>query len=184
MLDNVQNTAEQQALGNQEEQHQERIHEIVHQAETGFQPKRVICIPVDSSKHSSFLVDWAIETIINKDTDQVVLLNVRPFAYTGSFPYILPSEAINQMETNLRQTSHALLTSFAKSLVAHKIHTRAVALCGDAREELEFKINKLKPDFVLVGTRGLGTVSRAILGSVSAHLLHTVKVPVMVVPMQ
>ena len=39
-----------------------------------------------------------------------------------------------------------------------------------------------KADSITVGQRGLGTVSRALVGSTSDYILHHSDVPVMVVP--
>ena len=86
------------------------------------------------------------------------------------------------MENTLREESHNLLKRHAKAFVASKIHVRAIALRGDPREELTYKIDHLKPNLVVVGSRGLGTVSRVFLGSVSTHLIHHLPVPVLVVP--
>lgn len=86
-------------------------------------------------------------------------------------------------EEQLKQHSHTLLKQVAKKFQDKNIHVRAISMRGDAREELEFKAENLKPDFVMIGSRGLGVVSRAFLGSVSEHLVHHLKCPVMVVPL-
>ncbi|KAH6588531.1 hypothetical protein BASA61_005891 [Batrachochytrium salamandrivorans] len=38
---------------------------------------RTVCIAIDGSKNSSYAVQWAIDNILRKETDQVVLLHVR-----------------------------------------------------------------------------------------------------------
>ena len=42
-----------------------------------FEAKRVIVFPVDSSPNSKEALKWSIHNLINKETDQVVLVNVR-----------------------------------------------------------------------------------------------------------
>jgi nucleotide-binding universal stress UspA family protein len=44
------------------------------------------------------------------------------------------------------------------------------------------EIEKLKPDLVAIGARGLNVFSKILLGSVSEHLVHHVECPVVVVP--
>ena len=39
---------------------------------------------------------------------------------------------------------------------------------------------EIKADMVVMGTRGLGTVRRTILGSVSDYVLHHVHIPVII----
>jgi hypothetical protein len=41
-------------------------------------PHRVIAIAVDSSEYSQHAFNWALDNIIRPETDEVVLLNVRP----------------------------------------------------------------------------------------------------------
>lgn len=43
-------------------------------------------------------------------------------------------------------------------------------------------VDKYEANLVVMGSRGLGALSRAILGSVSDYVLHHVNVPVIIVP--
>jgi hypothetical protein len=52
--------------------------EHVLESSAEFNASRVIVFPVDASPNSKEAVKWALKTLINKDTDQVLLLNVRP----------------------------------------------------------------------------------------------------------
>lgn len=65
----------------QQQQPQQPQHEPEHVITSDFEPKRVIVLPVDGSKSSLDCIHFAIEKIVNKETDQVVLLNVRPYAF-------------------------------------------------------------------------------------------------------
>jgi len=51
---------------------------------------------------------------------------------------------------------------------------------GSSGEILVKDLNKDPCDMVIVGTRGLGTVRRTILGSTSTYLVHHSPVPVLV----
>ncbi len=57
----------------------ETVHEQVIEAHATFEPKRTICLPVDESEGARQAVQWAIEKVINPETDQVILLNVRNY---------------------------------------------------------------------------------------------------------
>jgi hypothetical protein len=77
------------------------------------------------------------------------------------------------MEVQLREFSHNLLKSTAHEFTKELIHVRAISLRGglylfytDPREEIEHKIASLKPDLVIMGSRGLNAFSRVVLGSV------------------
>lgn len=89
-------------------------------------------------------------------------------------------EAFAQVEEGNKKVSHELLIEAARKVKANNLHVRAIALRGDAREELVYKILELKADVVVIGSRGLGSFKRAFLGSVSDYLLHHLEVPVIV----
>lgn len=49
---------------------------------------------------------------------------------------------------------------------------RAIALLGEPRNEIVRKVDELKVDVLLMGSRQLGTVKRTLLGSVSDYVSH------------
>jgi nucleotide-binding universal stress UspA family protein len=51
---------------------------------------------------------------------------------------------------------------------------------GDPRNEIANTAGKIGANLIAVGARGLGTVSRLLLGSVSRYVVHTAKAPVLV----
>ena len=61
-----------------------------------------------------------------------------------------------------------------------KFSVRGIALRGDARDEIAHKVEELKADMLVVGSRGLSAIKRAFLGSVSDYLVHHLHVPVIV----
>ncbi len=46
---------------------------------------------------------------------------------------------------------------------------RGVALRGDPREELVHKVEEVKADVLVIGSRGIGMMKRVFLGSTSDH---------------
>ena len=61
----------------------------------------------------------------------------------------------------LKNESHKLLKSFAHVLrQAGIFNVNAISLVGDPRQEIETKIDKVKPDLVILGSRGLNSFSR------------------------
>ncbi|KAJ3302661.1 hypothetical protein HDV03_004781 [Kappamyces sp. JEL0829] len=127
--------------------------------------------------------------MVNRDTDQILLLNVRNYSAEYSIgypfaPYEFPPDQLSEMEEAAKKHSHQLLVNYAKDFQKQGIHVRAVALQGDARDCLTHKINSVKPSFVIMSKRGLGVFSRTLLGSVSQHLIHHCLVPVLVLPVK
>ncbi|KAH6568987.1 hypothetical protein BASA61_005881 [Batrachochytrium salamandrivorans] len=159
------------------------VHEEVH-AELHHSSTRTVCIAIDGSKNSSYAVQWAIDNILRKETDQVVLLHVRSLVTMPALSYGAPfadfGDAMSKREDAAKRDSHELLINTAKIFKQHGLHVRAIALRGDAREELVYKIEDVRADMVVMGSRGLSAISRLFLGSVSEHLIHNIKCPVIV----
>ncbi|KAJ3200860.1 hypothetical protein HK099_002488, partial [Clydaea vesicula] len=132
------------------------IHEEVHQpnVEPHLHFERIICIAVDASTHSEKAFKWAVDNIVNPKTDQVILLNVRPYV-TNPIIYTAPMvdstsqmtpDQYRQVDFLNKTTSHDLIQKYAQHLIQRKIKSRGVALRGDPREEIVYKVNDLKAD--------------------------------------
>jgi nucleotide-binding universal stress UspA family protein len=148
-----------------------------------FEPKRTIVIPVDHSKHSEYTIQWAIDNIL-KENDLVVLLNARaqPFEFQSFHNGVHPdSTALDFYNHKSLSHSSELIQQYGKKLTALGIKTQGISMAGDPRYVVVEKIRQLQPHLVLIGQRGMGAFSRAILGSVSDYIVHHAHVPVTVV---
>ena len=67
-------------------------------------------------------------------------------------------------------------------LLFWQLKCRLIKESGAPGEAVCKVIKERKVDHVVMGSRGLGTVSRALVGSVSDYCLHHSSVPVSVVP--
>ncbi|KAJ3125085.1 hypothetical protein HK100_010994 [Physocladia obscura] len=157
----------------------------LHEAHGTIAPehKRVIAIPVDASKYSEFAFNWAIKNLVRAETDQIVLLNVRPvatlpkfFAATGTDV----STELDRIQSAYKQQSHELLQSYAAKLATNKYNIRGVALVGDPREQIALKVEEIHADMLVIGSRGLGAFQKVVLGSVSEYLIQHLNIPVIV----
>ncbi|KAJ3027521.1 UNVERIFIED_CONTAM: hypothetical protein HDU68_003652 [Siphonaria sp. JEL0065] len=149
-----------------------------HHSETEF--KRVIAIAVDSSLYAQHAVNWAIKNYL-QTTDLVVLLNARSFVTPPGTVYMDVANWIDQQETFQRSTSHKLLRSTAARLKHLGFATKAIALKGDIKDEIVRKAKEVHADALIVGSRGLGYFSRALVGSVSDYAVHYAHCPVLVI---
>ncbi|KAJ3176986.1 hypothetical protein HDU87_004701 [Geranomyces variabilis] len=161
---------------------------------------RIVAIAVDHSDHSEYTVNWAMEHLLNKSTDQVVLLSVRDVVNVpASFGLVYLSDIrgaepvgtgvldgknkywIDETEKEYMEASHKLLKFYGNRILKAGIKCRAIALRGDPREELVHKTGEINADMLVLGSRGMGTIKRALLGSVSDHCVHNSPCPVVVV---
>ncbi|CAI5958913.1 unnamed protein product [Closterium sp. NIES-64] len=86
-------------------------------------------------------------------------------------------------EYEVEARAEDLLARFRGMAHAAGITCHAVSRsAGDARAELCEAVERQAIELLVVGSRGLGAVSRAMLGSVSDYLIHNASCPVVVVP--
>ncbi|KAH9275443.1 hypothetical protein BASA83_002217 [Batrachochytrium salamandrivorans] len=152
------------------------VHEEVH-AELHHSSTRTVCIIINNSKSSSYAVQWAIDNILRKETDQVVLLHVRSLVTMPDLNHDVP---FADFEDAAKRDPNALLINTAKILIRQDFHVRVISLRGDALEDLVYKINNIKADMVVMGSWVHSAISRLFLGSVSEHLIHKIKYPVII----
>ncbi|KAH6569248.1 hypothetical protein BASA62_004996 [Batrachochytrium salamandrivorans] len=132
-----------------------------------------------AQKVSSYAVQWAIDNILRKETDQVVLLHVRSLVTMPDLNHDVPF-ADFEAEDAAKRDPNALLINTAKILIRQDFHVRVISLRGDALEDLVYKINNIKADMVVMGSWVHSAISRLFLGSVSEHLIHKIKYPVII----
>ena len=114
----------------------------------------------------------------------VILLNVRPISVVYPGPLTVPMDFSGytaQLEKLNRDASYRILKKAANYLKPKKFTLKAISLSGDARDEISRKIDELKADLLIVGSRGMGGFKRALLGSTSDHLVQHVRCAVIVV---
>ncbi|XP_076955356.1 universal stress protein PHOS32 [Bidens hawaiensis] len=152
---------------------------------------RTIGIAMDYSTTSKTALKWAIDNLIDGGDTVVVLLVLSPksdpvnkqlFADTGS-PLI---PLVEFKETGVCKkygyTPDSELFDLLDSVsLAKKAKVVAKVYWGDPREKLCEAVNHLKLDSIVVGSRGLGTIKRVLLGSVSSHVVQNATCPVTVV---
>jgi nucleotide-binding universal stress UspA family protein len=138
---------------------------------------RVVVIALDQSNHSQQAFDWALKNFLRKESDLVVLVNVRPIPsvpgpYAIGASYMDFGEVVTSLEEQHRVASHTLLQDFAAKLKAQNFACKAIAMRGDARDEIVRKVAELNSDALVLGSRGLGALKRTLLGSVSDYCSH------------
>ncbi|KAJ3242222.1 hypothetical protein HDU81_006634 [Chytriomyces hyalinus] len=155
-------------------------HELEDEAHGPDTHTRVVAIAVDGSPVAEIVINWAIKNFI-KPTDLVVLLNARPFVTPPGSVYMDVASFIDRQEAHHRAESHKLLRGFASKLKKHKFTTKAISLKGDVHEEIVRKAEEVDAEILIVGSRGLGFLSRVLVGSVGDYCVHNAHCPVIVV---
>ncbi|KAJ4725698.1 Universal stress protein A [Melia azedarach] len=144
---------------------------------------RKIGAALDFSRGSKLALRWVIDNLLDEG-DTVYIIHVkRPEGEEAGSP-LIPWEEFHQpevmqtYEVNLdHEVVHILNTA------SWQKHVRVVAKIywGDAREKLCGAVEDLKLDSLVMGSRGLGSIGRVVLGSVSNHVVTHATCPVTIV---
>ncbi|KAI8335382.1 hypothetical protein BC941DRAFT_472031 [Chlamydoabsidia padenii] len=132
--------------------------------------ERVVVISIDKSS-AAYILEWALANFIHPSRDLVVLVHTRRID-PALGPYINPSGFVEELDSQKREESVALLKEYVHWLREKNIACQAIALIGDPKEEIIRKVKEIKADILVMGSRKLGPFKRAFLGSVSDYCVH------------
>ncbi|XP_033745968.1 universal stress protein PHOS32-like [Pecten maximus] len=149
--------------------------------------ERAVVLAVDGSEQSKKAFNWYMENI-QRDGDHVFVLTVGDFSQKINFG-ILPGnyseerlkEIIEQVQAESNKVE-VMLADFVEQLRAKRIHGEAAHIpeknVGAGICEFAEKHNA---SMICMGTRGLGTMRRTVLGSVSDFVVHHSRCPCIIV---
>jgi nucleotide-binding universal stress UspA family protein len=135
---------------------------------------KTILVPMDGSKNSFKALAKAI-FLAKKCDSSITALYVLHTAFNNPNLIYLP-----QSQNELKKIEKFLST--AKNQVAKKsIKFKKKILFGhEAKEIIDFA-QKEKFDLIVIGARGGGTIKQMLLGSVSNTVVHSSKIPVLII---
>ena len=144
---------------------------------------RRILVPVDFSKTSAAAVRTAIR-IGTRSKAQVSLLHVYPFP-RGTFSAY---RTMREIEADAKggkgawtAKSQRTLSAWIKRYQTAGISLKKLFAIGRPPEEINTVAKQIKADLIVIGTRGLGGIKGALLGSTAAETVRTTDVPVLTV---
>jgi len=126
---------------------------------------------------------WAIEKEIRPDDFVTILYaGVDPDMrlVAGPLKLHMPADKWAEVIQAHNKEEEQLLNKFAIMLDEAKIPHEKALRRGDAREIILETAESKHTDLIIMGTRGQGQLKRALAGSVSTHVVHHSKVPVLV----
>lgn len=148
-----------------------------------------VLVAVDESEGAEAAFRFAL-TLLRRN-DNIYVLHVmdprttsswRSDAQQGNAPSLSPSSS-SCLEASLEFRVDALLNRFRRLAMAAGVTCHGVSRrASDRRFELCAAAVRQEIEVVVVGTRRLSAVGRAVKGSVSDYLLHNCVCPVLVVP--
>ncbi|KAK3584706.1 hypothetical protein CHS0354_036483 [Potamilus streckersoni] len=144
--------------------------------------RRTVVVAMDGSKHSEYAYQWYLENV-HKEGDIVLLVHSSDFSFAYPPNSLMMNSnpmVIERIVREFEQKEQKFLTELETLLARNKVDGKVIRVHGHAGEGLIEASNEHGAEFIVTGTRGLGTIRRTILGSVSDYILHHSHVPVLV----
>ncbi|KAK1296288.1 Universal stress protein A-like protein [Acorus calamus] len=151
-----------------------------------------VVVALDESELSFYALTWAIDHLCGLSsavTGEVTLFLVhgQTPAQTFIFPagpgngvYAMPS-VVDSVKKAQDAQSAALLAKAFEVCKQRLVKAETLVLEGDPKEVICQAVEQVNADLLVVGSRGLGKIKRAFLGSVSDYCAHHAKCPVLIV---
>ncbi|MBA1304471.1 universal stress protein [Stutzerimonas stutzeri] len=141
---------------------------------------RRLLVAYDGSDNSKRALQYVVD--LARDTGmalQVHVVNVQhePIIY-GEY---VTSAMIDELNNSLMAKSRSVLDEAAAMLQAGGLACETHTQLGNVAEQINDAVKRLGCDTVVMGTRGLGSFTGLVLGSVASRVIHEVSVPVLLV---
>nr|GME07129.1 universal stress protein A-like protein [Ipomoea batatas] len=158
-----------------------------------------VMVAIDDSGESFYALKWAIDYLLRRNypsaadaADEtpagamVTLVNVqptfRPLIYPpGPDPVELTPMVVEAVKKGQEHNASEVLSRALQICRENKVRAETLILEGDAKDRICEAAEEMHVDLLVVGSRGLGKIKRAFLGSVSDYCAHHVHCPILIV---
>ncbi|KAL8039920.1 hypothetical protein ABFX02_10G067700 [Erythranthe guttata] len=171
--------------------------QVVERQDLMAKEKRMkVLVPMDDSDGSFYALKWALDNLFGNhaasepplpaaEENFITLVNVQPlfqpFIYpAGPVVYATPA-VIDAVKKGQQQNAANILSRALHICKQNKVKAETLMLEGDAKDKICQAAEELHVDLLVLGSRGLGTIKRALLGSVSNYCAHHATCPVLIV---
>ncbi len=141
---------------------------------------RRITVCVDGSPHAEVALNYSL-ALAQRFNSELSILAVAPlipgFAPTTTEPWTAPEVGPNDVEQYRGIVDRAVRAAEGAGVTS----VTGICLEGVIVDEIIAHIEAHRPDLLVLGSRGLSTAKRLLLGSVSDAVLHHSNCPVLVV---
>lgn len=136
-----------------------------------------ILVPTDGSDNALRALRHAVAMLRQRGPFEIHLLNVQP-SLSGDVTTFVGSDAVKDFH---REEGEKVLAPAQALLDGEGISYKSHITVGPAGESIAGFARKLGCDTIVMGTRGLGGLKGALLGSVSTEVIRHAEVPVTLV---
>ncbi|KAL0691318.1 hypothetical protein Bca4012_090997 [Brassica carinata] len=157
-------------------------------------------VAIDESDSSFYALQWVIDHFSNllmtteaaeAEGGLLTVVHVQsPSHHFAAFPagpggataaVYASSSMIESVKKAQQEASAALLSRALQMCRAKQIRTETLVLEGEAKDMICQAVEQMHVDLLVVGSRGLGKIKRAFIGSVSDYCAHHANCPILIV---
>ncbi|XP_022857782.1 universal stress protein A-like protein [Olea europaea var. sylvestris] len=153
--------------------------------------KTKVLVAMDESDGSFYALKWALDHFFwypiqpDQEPGMIILVHVQPifqpFIYpAGPVVYATPS-MLDSVKQAQAQNAASIFSRALQMCKEKKIKAETLILEGDPKDRICQAAEQLHADLLVIGSRGLGTIKRAFLGSASNYCAHHVQCPILIV---
>jgi nucleotide-binding universal stress UspA family protein len=139
-----------------------------------------ILLACDGSKHSLDAVQLLIDHLDwYRERPQVELVTVH--LPVPKLPGMGAAVGKGQIQKYYQEEGEKLLAAARRKLDAAKVKYESKVLVGSVAESLVKHAEDKRCDLIYIGTRGMGELGKALVGSTATKVLHISDIPVLLV---
>jgi len=141
---------------------------------------RNIVIAMDESHHSDDAFDYYMKNVHKKD-DHVVMLYVPEYHTVIQSPMVMTDvSVVTSLLADEEKRIKGFLEQLGQKLKSAGIGGKVKSVGGNPGEVTVQVAKDEKANLIILGSRGMGTIRRTLLGSVSDYVMHHSHIPVLV----
>jgi len=142
---------------------------------------RVVVIAIDGSEQAEHAFQFYVNNLHQSGNSLVLVHAAEPPLINASQAVMLSQPVWDQLLETEKQKVKALEESYAEKMRAHSLSGKIKAIfSGKPGEVVVDLAMEEKASMIVMGTRGLGTIRRTLMGSVSDYVVHHAHCPVVV----
>lgn len=143
--------------------------------------QRLVLIAIDGSDNSEKAFQFYVEHLHQTGNQMLLVHAAEPPLLSSSQAVMLSQPVWDQMLESEKKKVQTLEESYAEKMRGHGLTGKIKAVfSGKPGEVIADIAAEEKCSMIVMGTRGLGTVRRTIMGSVSDYVVHHAHCPVIV----
>lgn len=140
---------------------------------------KTILVPTDFSKGAGNALEYAV-ALAKKENAKIILLNVYHLTvYISELTGKSDRQIVEEMESSVNKNLQSLCRNISKT---KKVKCEYISKYDLAVDGILDTIREIKPDMVIMGTKGASGVKEILMGSNTAKVIEKAKCPVIAVP--